>query len=1223
MKSLLHPVCYAMLLTCPAVRALEVPNSRFDVVGALGDTVISFPATPVGPAAAAGWTQSLLTGTHLATQVGLSTGAVAHPGGCGNVFTIITDSPGNGSGGSTVTLNLPADVPRGTTGYMDIRIVSGSVRYGFLINQGGSTVFDGNNIREVSDHAPWPGGWARVQFRNLTAAAGAIAVQVYAVPGEEARVEIDNVAINPRLYRTGHYDFPGAFGPVTNRGTDVCLSGETPVLGDFNGDGLTDVASLVRSSVSGPNEGDVWVSLNTGHNTFAAAQRWHDSFCTGSEIPRAGDFDGDGRDDLVSFVVATGKVQVVRSTGTAFGVASEWYSHGIFQTAGSRIPAVGDFDGDGRDDIVSFGRDAILEVWVALSDGVCFGQGHDWESTGGAFCPGTSVPCVGDVDGDGRDDIVCFRRDSQFDTIGEVRMEFSEGNRFSGSGSFLAHDNFAPSSAYEPFLADVNGDGCADLLAVHDDGRVFAAVWTARYDTAMKFGTGNDAVNGDAHWQWHPGVRHPGELLLAGRCNRDRNDDLFVFPRGLRPGVDASAVLVSLCGGHAEPEPDARLAEFGYGTMGAGSGPVVRPLLVLVAECAGSPLSRTIAQYEQGIFGPAAPNVKGWFSEMSHGVFTFSRAGLFKIGPYACPLPELTSVRTQLEDAANADGTGGFEFKNYDTDGDGTVETSELALLGISSFYHSGGQTFGVDTVIFPGTPRQVRVALKWSYAGDGETLGTMAHELCHGACGMADLYGSNCRGFGLTLATCTAGATIPTDLVHLDAWHKIRMGWVRPLIYDLKDFPAGAALRPAQASDARPVILYDSSRGTQEFHILEHRNGNYENGTATWTAPGGTWRAAGRTSWPAAGYDMDVRDTSGNRAGFLTWSVKTDAAHNVLDIVQRIGPGPNNTLNSAVLGDDIAWPLPGTPSQIHCGPDGILQSVTAGDDVFWQDALCLPIPNPADMLVREISSLNPGGEAATTLRYYNSSDTGVTVRGADVNGDTWQFLEWGKTFRPFMESVTVPPAPLRPGDRIIVLGSLGQQGRFFPKLISPEGQLTTLDVESWTGAGAVLRIPSAGRSWPGENRLVIFDGNIFNRPSSNAFTVIVADPCQLWLEEHFTAAERANPALSGDDADPDMDGWSNIAEMILNTDPRRFNEPLLPGDVRSDDSFSFPFVVRRDSCDVLITLQTSTDLHDWTNADSYLAPGTTGSGGPIFLWLNAPPISGSRAYFRVTFKRM
>ncbi|PYI86454.1 MAG: hypothetical protein DME26_09005, partial [Verrucomicrobia bacterium] len=41
------------------------------------------------------------------------------------------------------------------------------------------------------------------------------------------------------------------------------------------------------------------------------------------------------------------------------------------------------------------------------------------------------------------------------------------------------------------------------------------------------------------------------------------------------------------------------------------------------------------------------------------------------------------------------------------------------------------------------------------------------------------------------------------------------------------------------------------------------------------------------------------------------------------------------------------------------------------------------------------------------------------------------------------------------------------------------------------------------------------------------------------WRTTYFTAAELANPAVSGPDADPDGDGFTNYQEYLSGTDPR------------------------------------------------------------------------------------
>jgi hypothetical protein len=130
-------------------------------------------------------------------------------------------------------------------------------------------------------------------------------------------------------------------------------------LADVNGDGKADLVGRLREN------GQWWVTLsggtqglgNTLWDTWSVGVTWVDV--------HLGDFNGDGRADLVGRARETGQWWVGLSTGAGFrdGLWAVW------STAVTWVDVqVGDFNGDGKDDIT--GR--VLQNgqwWTGVSTG--------------------------------------------------------------------------------------------------------------------------------------------------------------------------------------------------------------------------------------------------------------------------------------------------------------------------------------------------------------------------------------------------------------------------------------------------------------------------------------------------------------------------------------------------------------------------------------------------------------------------------------------------------------------------------------------------------------------------------------------------------------------------------------------------------------------------------------------------------------------------------------
>ncbi len=352
------------------------------------------------------------------------------------------------------------------------------------------------------------------------------------------------------------------------------------LIGDVNGDGKSDFIFVFQHWDA---KGGLTLRTRLSNAQGTWDQEIEQRFP--ADLPRVhqhptliGDVDGDGRSDLI-FVYQHWDAQGGLTLNTKLS-----NGNGTWKSFENRLPdgggvhkyptLIGDIDGDGRDDLIF-----VFQHWdsqgglilrtklsrfthTEINLGLLFGRRPivipQWAAFEQRFGDGKGIhkypTLIGDVDGDGRSDLVFVFQ--HWDAQGglTLRTKLSEFKR-TGDGDKMATTHWSTFEQrfgdgrgihqYPPLIGDVDGDGKSDILFAfeHSSDNIGLTIRTKL--SAFKRSQDNDTQMVSARWDTFEsafldgsGV-HQCPTLIGDIDNDGKSDLIFVFQHW-----DASGGLV-------------------------------------------------------------------------------------------------------------------------------------------------------------------------------------------------------------------------------------------------------------------------------------------------------------------------------------------------------------------------------------------------------------------------------------------------------------------------------------------------------------------------------------------------------------------------------------------------------------------------------------------------------------------------------------------------------
>ncbi|MEV6582272.1 FG-GAP-like repeat-containing protein [Streptomyces sp. NPDC051582] len=320
------------------------------------------------------------------------------------------------------------------------------------------------------------------------------------------------------------------------KGGSLWSSG-THVRHDYNGDGRSDMAALYSHPDGSyelysfqANSDGTFPAPYKGY-VAPAGSAWATNMKYAT-----GDYNGDGRGDVaILYGYDNGSLRLFTALGNASGgfnapvpswyraAGSWWFSQVSLQS--------GDFNGDGRDDLAAWydytdGHDTLF-TFTANPQGGFNEPFASWTATPGNWELKQAKLAIGDFNGDGRDDLAALYGYGDMNTVKMHTFLTSPTGGFAYAGTSWTSTTWGNWNQAHIQAGDFNGDGKDDIAAWYDYSNGSDSL-----NTFISLGTTTGAFQAPySAWSTPAGNYWYGSMpqVVAGDYSGDGRDDIGVM----------------------------------------------------------------------------------------------------------------------------------------------------------------------------------------------------------------------------------------------------------------------------------------------------------------------------------------------------------------------------------------------------------------------------------------------------------------------------------------------------------------------------------------------------------------------------------------------------------------------------------------------------------------------------------------------------------------------